>query len=497
METQAQREQRIQRLERDRAERNAIGVWPTPDDIGSGVVPVEIGPGRGNLDYTSGFMPTIPTALWMVGKTVSFARLFQSQPWVAAAVMRMLTWAVRVPLKVYRKTGDDENSRVRLYPQDHPLAAAICSPWERGYTAQFVQWLLGPVLVHGNSVTQIEQGASNAIQFVSQDWRFTRPIMPFRDSIAGYTFNIDSPTFQVDVSVDKVLHIAWWSPIGPIGTSPLQQLGITLDIEDAAQRYQRSLFKNGARPPSAILTSEAFLGIDRAERQQIMANLRADITHLYSGPDQAGTPAILPPGLTWDAVGLTSVEAELIDQRKVTREEIAGVYLISPPMLGIMDRATYSNIETLREMTYTDCVGPPLVMLEQAINAQIVRDLLREDDVYCEFDFGGVLRGDRLQEITAIREGISSALYTPNEGRSYLNMPSSPEEGMDDFYLPFNNLQPVGSPPVPSQPARVFIPPGSPTPDAPPPGPPQGPPSESRRLAVRSRDGDYDIAYMR
>jgi len=493
METAAQREQRIARLEQRRAARAKQDIaaqgpiaWPTPDAAGGGVT--EIAPGRGNLNYGSSFYPSFPTALWMIGgRVASFTRLFLSQPWIAAAVMRMLTWSVRVPLKLYRRTGegDDENSRLRLRPGDHPLADALITPWDRGYQAQLVQALLGPVLVHGNSVTELQSGAGETIQFIPKDWRYTIPMMPFRDTIDGWVFDSDEVALRREVSVDDVLHVCWWSPAGPIGCSPLQQLGVTIRTEDAAQRHQEAMFLNGARPPSAITASDEFLGMDRAERQEIMAQLRQDITDIYTTPENAGRPALLPPGLDWKMVGHTSQEVELIEQRKIAREEVAGVYMIPPPMLGILERATYSNIETQREMTYTDCLGPPLVIIEQVINSQIIKALYRENDVFVEFDFAGVLRGDRLQEIAAIRDAIATALMTPNEGRDVLNLQRSPEPGMDIFYLPFNNLQPVGSPPVP------HVPPGAPQQT---PRPPTSPPGGGR-LLVRSREADYERTF--
>lgn len=412
----------------------------------------------------------MPPSLSLIGdKVISYARLFQTQPWVGAAVMRQLTWAVRVPLKVYRRTGDD--SRERLREGDHPLADAVISPWERGSLAGLVQSFLGPMLVHGNSVVEVEQGARDKIKFGPKDWRFTRPVFAFRDVVAGFKVDVDDPAMQRSIPIDQVVHCAWWSPMGPLGTSPLQQLGTTLRIEDAAQRYQQAIFQNGARPPSAITASEEFLGLERGEREAIMANLRLDVTNLFSTPEMAGKPALLPPGLDWKPVGHSAQEAELIDQRKVARDEVVAVYLIPPPMLGILDKATFSNIEVQREMIYTDCLGPPLVLIEQSINAQLVRHLLRETDVYCEFDFGAVLRGDRLKEIEALREAIGTAVMTPNEGRSKINMPRSPLPQMDEFYLPFNNLQPVGQPPVPTGAAQ---------------GGTQG-----RVLHVQSKDADY------
>lgn len=406
--------------------------------------PIELGAGRGDLRYTSqpfeGWTPGSRESSLVGGKTVSFGQIFATQVWVAAAVMRLLSWSVRVPLKAYRRTGDD--SRERIAPGDHPLAAAIVDPWEGGSQAQLIQALLGPLLVHGNGLTEIDEGRNGTLRFSDVDWRNAEPIQPWARRIAGWRITEDQQTRVA--SADQIMHLAWWSPLGPVGVSPLQQLGVTLGVEDAAQRYQRAMLANGARPPSAIEASADFLGLDPAERQTLLANLRRDITAIYSGPENGGRPALLPPGLTWNAIGHTAVEAALIDQRKVAREEVAAAYLIPPPMLGILDKATYSNIETQREMAYTDSLAPPLVLIEQTLNAHVVRHLLREPDLFVEFDFAGVLRGDRLKEMQALREAIGTGLMTPNEGRSVLNMPKSEATGMDTFYLPTNNLTQVG-----------------------------------------------------
>jgi HK97 family phage portal protein len=405
--------------------------------------PVEIAKGRGDLRYSSvpvGAAGNARTVKLVDGSPVSFAKIFATQWSVGAAVMRLLGWSIKVPLKAYRRTGDD--SRERLRPKDHPLARAIVDPWDRGSQAGLVMSLLGPMCVHGNGLNGIEQGARNAIRFEPFDYRAAEPIKVFEKYISGWSIVEDGQ--ERTVPADTMLHCAWWSPLGPLGVSPLQQLGVTLGIEDAAQRYQRSIFKNGARPPSAITADEAFLGLKSEERTALMAQLREDIAEVYGGPDNGGKPALLPPGLDWKPVGHSAVEAALIDQRKVAREEVCAVYQIPPPFLGILDRATFSNINILREVAYTDGLGPPLVLIEQTINAQVVRSLLREDDVFVEFDFAGVLRGDRLKEMQALREGIGIGLMNRNEGRSILNMPRSDQPGMDDFFFEANNMGRVG-----------------------------------------------------
>lgn len=407
--------------------------------------PVEVASGQGDLRYSS--TPMMPPFAGAVGarsvitaggRHVSYAQIFCEQPWVGAAVNRMLSWSVRVPLKMYRRTGDD--SRIRLFPKDHPLAAAISSPWAGGSPASLTMSLLGPTLVHGNGLDEVLSGARESIAFKPCDWRFARPIKPWRDTIAGWDVDVDDPLTDRTVPADTMLHITWWSPMGPTGVSPLQQLGTTIGIEDAAQRHQKSMLANGARPPSAVTaTDDRFFSLEPDEREAMFDDLREDIAAIYAGPENSGRPALLPPGLDWKQVGHTAVEAELIDQRKIAREEVCGVYLIPPPMLGILDRATFSNIEVQREMAYSDSLAPPLVLIEQSMNAQILVGLLGETDLYVEFDFNGVLRGNRLTEVQALREAVSTALLTPNEARAIDNRPKSNQPGMDSFYLPLTN----------------------------------------------------------
>lgn len=447
METIEQRQERIAQLEAARAARGSAHVF----DFAVGDR-VEIAPGRGDLNRTSVQLPLgMPNPMvgdaWNLmtveGKQISFAKLFAEQAWVAAAVMRMLTWAVRVPLKVYRRT--DEDSRIRLRPDDHPLAAAVASPWPGGYPAALTMSLLGPFLVHGNSVTELVEGARGAIMFEPMDWRTTAPIKTSSSSntIDGWRTYDDMGRAEREVSATEVAHAKWWSPLGPEGVSALRQLGVTLSIDEAAQRYQRAQFRNGARPPSAITATPEFLGLDKDVRDALLVQLREDVTRLYSGPENGGRPALLPPGLDWKPVGHTSREAELIEQRYINREEVAAVYQIPPPMLGDLRRATFANIVELRQVAYSDGLGPPLAIIEQVLTATY-QELSRERDVYVEFDFAGVLRGDFLKEINALRLAIGSGLMTPNEGRAVINRPKSDEDGADELWMPTNNLQRMG-----------------------------------------------------
>jgi HK97 family phage portal protein len=229
--------------------------------------------------------------------------------------------------------------------------------------------------------------------------------------------------------------------------SPLRQLGVTIAAEEAARQWGLINLLQSARPSGVVQATDQWLGMDKEERQTLLTQTRDDLRKAYAGPENAGKLPVLPPGLEWKtAEQTTAVEAALIEQRKANREEVAANYMLPPPMIGILDHATYSNVQQAREMAYTDGLAPPLVLIEQVFNAHVCRGLLRDPELFGEFDFAGILRGDRLKEIQAIREAISTAVLTPNEGRDLTGRPRSGAPEADLLYMPANNLKPIDNP---------------------------------------------------
>lgn len=407
---------------------------------------VELGSGRGNLSYSS-----MPFSMWdggpfFSGRPVSYAKVFATQPWVGIAVMRLLTWSVRVPLKVYQRLGDDGERR-RLQRDEHPLANAVVSPWDRGCMAHLVMSLLGSLCIQGNSLTDVHEGAGGQLRFEPLDWRTVCPIRADEadpnGEILGWKDYAPDATSQ-ERSADTVMHVRWWSPLGNLGISPLQQLRSTITAEAAAVDWTINNLKQSVRPSGVIEMTDEAMGLNPANRQLLYEQNVEEMRKHLGGADNAGKLPVLPPGMKWATADVTTaVEAELMAQRMVNRNEVAAIYMVPPPMIGQLEKATYSNIETQRAMAYTDGLAPPLVLAEQIINAHIVQGMLREDDVFAEFDFAGILRGDRLKEVQALRESIGSALLTPNEGRDVLNLQRSKAPEADKLYLPTNNLKAI------------------------------------------------------
>lgn len=380
------------------------------------------------------------------GGVISYQRLYETQPWVASAVNLLNLQSLRLPLKSYRMLDGGERERIR----NEPLPELLNRPWPRCAAAQLKQKIIFGLAVHGNALFwKYRRGQDTPSQLIPLDWRYVVP--HYTDDIhAGpvaywETTQTGEPRY---LAPDDVVHFAFEGGNGQIGVSPLQQLGVTLRTEDAAQRYQSASFDNGVRPATGYVVP-GDVQMTAEERGELRQELKAQ----HEGVDNAFRIALLTGGGKLETYSHTAVEAELIEQRKLNREEVAAVYHCPPPLIGIYDHATYSNIESLLRSFFGMTLGPYATLIEETLGAQLITEELGWESLFVEFDFAEVLKGETLKEIVALQTAIASGFLTLNEARQVRNMSRSDLPGMDAFYLPMNNLQPVGAPPAPAAPS--------------------------------------------
>jgi len=389
---------------------------------------------EGNNTYLS--TNSIPLDQWGAG--VSFGKLYETQPWVGIVINKIIRQVARLPLKVYEEGSQGQTARLK----EGYLFDAVTKPARGRGPIDLKQWAMFPLLLHGNSgigKTRRSPGAPPT-GFEYFDWRCLEPPTE-KKPFWVYREGSKKPRILQE---DDVVHLAWLSTKpGSLGISPLFQLGVTIRIESAAQRYQEWSFRNSVRPSGGVKLPAGVV-LDKETR----AEIRADINRLYAGPENAGKPVLLPAGIEWEPMSHTAHEAELIDQRKLGREEIAAMYDIPPTMIGILDNATYSNIGEQHKMFFTDVLGPWLVMIEERLKAQAIDDEPAFEGQWLEFDLREVLRGDPVKESVAMKTELASGVLTINEGRDVLNRPRIDHPNADRPMVQANNVTFLGDEPA-------------------------------------------------
>jgi HK97 family phage portal protein len=351
-----------------------------------------------------------------------------------------------LPIRLYREVGDDgEVEPVR----NHPIMDLILNPWERGSATSLKQKIGFQPLIHGNGLLGKVRPSPNSppTGFQPLDWRFLTAHA--LDDGEVFFWETNQPRRQQFWAPEDVIHFAFDAGNGDIGVSPLKQLGTTIATEDATQRYQAASFNKGARPSGALVAPP-----DANDEQ--LDRIEEKIRLSKAGVDQAGAFMLLRGGLDWKTFSHTAVEAELIEQRYLDKEEVAAVYNVPPPLVGDLRRATYGNIEELYARYYLSSLGPWLSMISDTLNAQLIKPepVWASQGLFLAFDLTEVLRSDTPEEIAAVVTGIAGGVFTPDEGRTRLRLRKTGQKGADQLYLPTNNLTPLGQdPPKPEPPA--------------------------------------------
>lgn len=389
--------------------------------------------------FNSGLpVSSVPLSQWGLGGG-SYRKLYETQPWVAASVNFLTRQLSRLPLKAYELNSQNEKQRVK----EGPLFDLVTKPAPRMGPSQLKQWFAFPTLLHGNgAIKKVRDRLGTPRRLLPMYWP-TLELKTEDDEPEGEPVAWISRQFRETavIDIDDVIHLAWHPPAGHLGVSPLKQLGVTLRIEKAAQVWQEHAFYNSARPSGGVTMPEAAAG-----NKELRDELRSDLARLHQGGPNAGRPIMLPPGSEWQTFSHNATEAELIDQRKLTREEVAAVYNAPQPLIGLLDHATYSNIAELHKILYGPVLGPWLVLIEETAKAQLIDNEPAFEGQWLEFDLKEVLRGEPLKEATALKTQIQSGLLTINEARQILNLPPIDHPDCDRPMIPANNMKFVGDP---------------------------------------------------
>jgi HK97 family phage portal protein len=271
----------------------------------------------------------------------SYEAIYRSQPVLAGVIDKLARRIATLPLLAYQKSGD-----TRKLMDGDSLDTLLRTPMPRQSTVHFLTYVFQSLLIHGNAVlAKVRLNGPDG----PPDWLW--PLDWSRVSAYGAGTVEWWSTTQFDgqerfIAAKNTVHLAWPAPSGgEIGVSPLEKLGVTIRLEDATQRHQTSMFKNGIRPSAAVTID------DPNPTDAKLARAGAIIKAGHAGMDKSGSWVFMGANAKITPLSFTAVEVELIAQRKLDREEIGIVYDLPGPLMGDFEHATFANVtEMLRSL---------------------------------------------------------------------------------------------------------------------------------------------------
>jgi HK97 family phage portal protein len=347
-----------------------------------------------------------------------------------------------LPLMVYQ----DVNG-VRRVARDHPLYWLLHDSPNFDQTAvDFWEFMAAGIELQGNAYAAINRRGDG---FITSLVPIRPDLVRARRLASGsieYRWTADG---REVVRPDKqVLHIR--GPLGDAlsGVSTLGACRNAFDSAIAANAAAEAFFNNGIRA-SGVLSTDPSVKFNPEQR----ATLEKLLHEKFRGAMNAGRPMLLDGGLKWEALSLSPEDAQMIETRSFSVEEICRVFGVPPHMVGHSEKSTSwgSGLEqqTLGFVKFS--LRRRLKRIEQALEKQLLTKAERDAGVTIEFNLEGLLRGDSKGRSDFYKTMTQLGAMTINEVRALENMP--PVEGGDVPRMQMQNvpITEAGQEPVPGE----------------------------------------------
>lgn len=379
-------------------------------------------------------------------RSVRYAEIARTNPWVRAAVDVRASVGSRVPLHVFRPTTDDDDNRgdrMRVRAGEGGPGARLPEllgrPEPRLSGRRFRRRILTDRLIHGTAlVEQLRSGGqvvglawhpwSDVVPHATDDGReltaLEVPVSRRTDLFPGLRhlgetrmIDRDDAILVLDVEEISLTH-------GPVGLSPLASMHATHALYDAAMRFALAYLDNGIFPAGVVELDPKFSPEAATATRELLEAIHARVENAGTTPVLAGR---------WRQVMATPEGAKLLELAKWSREEVAAGYRIPLPVLGDISTSNRSTSQSSREQFVRDVVGDDVSILESEFNAQLVGGNRRWSaaGLWVEGQLAEQLRPDMAAMANVLHKQVGGPVMTPNDGRRVINLEPLEDERAD------------------------------------------------------------------
>jgi HK97 family phage portal protein len=328
-----------------------------------------------------------------------------------------------LPLMVYRMRGDRRETAT-----DHPLYRVLHdSPNAEQTAVDFWEGAFASLELKGNAVAEIDRAGDGRVLALTplawDDLNVSRR--------EGGPLEYRRKGELIDAG--RILHIRGFGGAPEGGLSTLTHGRRVFGLALAVDRAADATFANGARP-SGVLKFKEWL---KPEQRQLA---ESRMTEKFVGSVNAGRPMVLEGGVDWQQLTINPEDAQMLESRAFSIEEVARLFGVPPHMIGHTEKSTSwgTGIEqqTIGFVQYT--MRRRLKRIEQALEKYLLTPRDRAEGISIEFNVEGLLRGDSKTRADFHASGLQNGWLTINEVRRRENLP--PVEGGDVPRMQMQNV---------------------------------------------------------
>ena len=221
-----------------------------------------------------------------------------------------------------------------------------------------------------------------------------------------YDFNVDGVRRTFSSYELSILLFETYDGIHGRGMMHLAREVIASD--GMAQRYAKKFYQNGARLSGIV-------EVDTDAKRDTRDRVKTEFARYAS--DDAFKVAVLDHGMKFTPLGLSQSDAQFIESRGFSVEEVARFTGIPKYMLQTGKEAYNSN-QQQRVDYVTDTLLPHVTHWEQEETYKLLHGLQRDKGWYIHGNVSVLLRGDDASRAAFYEKMIHNTVYCPDECRA-------------------------------------------------------------------------------
>lgn len=343
------------------------------------------------------------------GETVTVEKALQLDA-LWACVKLVAETVGTLPCMVYETDGATIASSNPIYELLHD------QPNADDTAVEFWEGVVLSLMLYGNAFAEKKMNGERLVALVPLD---PRHVSVDRNRSGERVYEVKEDNKTRKLAENRILHVRGLRlPGSDLGLSPIAAARQTLGNAMAAEKSAGRMFANGMQA-AGVLSSDQVLKKDQREQLgTIMAQ--------YAGSDKAGKLMILEAGLKYQQLSLNPEDAQMLETRQFSVEQICRWFGVPPVMVGHASNGVTmwgSGVEQLILQFSKTGLRPVLKRIEAAIRRDLL-DATTRPKVKVEFNMEGLLRGDSAARAAFYSTMVQNGILTRNEARKLENRPT-------------------------------------------------------------------------
>lgn len=237
-----------------------------------------------------------------------------------------------------------------------------------------------------------------------------------------------------------VLHYKAFSVDGLEGVSYLRRGAETIEAALQAQKYETGFYRNGAKLTGILytdtdLTNKPEIKQPDGTKISVKDAIRREWEHIYAGADNAYRTAVLDFGMKYTPVTSTNRDAQFIESRAASIEDIGRLFNIPLYKLGVGKQTYASNVQAAIEYMQRT-LSPIVAAAEQEDTYKLLTPGEQQRGLQLRRNMMGELRGDWAARAAWFKQMREAGVYSVDDIRALEDLPDVP--GGDDRYASLN-----------------------------------------------------------